>query len=387
MRRVQIFVRIRFYYVNNKMSWNTEDEDCFKAAQLDAKRTPPTCNPGSKNGAFCVQKGTIRQRAGDVCTPGTYCIVDGKSVLCPPLMTGHTESRCPGKVPYICENTPTTEQQCTGPVPEVGDPYIGHEGGEYVWCKRDDPGKFNCGNPPDYCGPHGICTENGCQCMPNFVPDRTTGKCVLGTGLTPGKLCGRSNCPKGFVCTIPQDIHGNIDIDRSALGYSCRYNAGDFCCPHYDGFPCEASSNSDWSCSKNMALAAGSGTAPYNSEVTWHEDADNVGGPGKCVVPGGNDYLAPTCRSVIKGSSAPPAQTWACDKDTFTCSKISGRSGEYGTLADCNTACAAPPAPRWGCLNPGTGKKTCSQLPVGAKFKPSFPTQDACIMGTNNCAN
>ena len=26
---VQIFVIIRFYYVNNKMSWNTEDEDCF----------------------------------------------------------------------------------------------------------------------------------------------------------------------------------------------------------------------------------------------------------------------------------------------------------------------------------------------------------------------
>ena len=367
------------------MSWNTEDEDCFKAAQLDAKRTVPTCDPGSNNGAFCVQKGTTRNRAGLACEPGEYCD-EVNQIKCPPFKPGHTVSHCPGEVPYICENTPTTEEECTGPVPYDGNTYTGHEGGEYVWCKRDDPGKFNCGNPPDYCGPHGSCTEDGCKCMPNFVPDRTTGKCVLGTGLTPQTICERANCPEGFFCGVPQDIHGNIDIDRSALGYSCRYNAGDFCCPHYDGFPCEASSNADWSCEKNMALAAASGYAPNHTEVRWVEDADDVGGPGKCVVPGGNNYLAPTCRSVLKDSSAPPATSWACDKATFTCKQITGRSGEYGTLADCRTACAAPPAPKWGCLNTGSGK-ACSQLPLGAKFEPSFPTEDACIMGTNNCAN
>jgi len=363
------------------MSWNIEDEDCFKAAKFDAKRTVPTCDPGSNNGAFCVQKGTTRQRAGGACEPGEYCD-EVNQIKCPPLKPGQTVSHCPAKVPYICENTPTTEEECTGPVPYDGNTYTGHEGGEYVWCRRDDPEKWKCGIPPDYCGVHGYCTENGCKCMPNFTPDPDTGKCVLGEGLTPGKLCDNSSCPEGFFCGVPQDRDGNIDIDRSALGYSCRYNANEFCCPHYDGFPCEASDNADWSCEKNMGLAA-KGDAPYHTEVSWVEDPDNVGGPGKCVVGG---KLAPTCRSVVKITTKPPEQSFACNKDTFTCTRLAGRSGEYGTLADCRTACAAPPAPRWGCLNIGSGK-ACSQLPVGAKFEPSFPTEDACIMGTNNCNN
>ena len=32
-----------------------------------------------------------------------------------------------------------------GPVPYDGNTYTGHEGGEYVWCKRDDPGKIIVG--------------------------------------------------------------------------------------------------------------------------------------------------------------------------------------------------------------------------------------------------
>ena len=280
------------------MVWNTENEDCVFAGEIDSHRTNPTCDFTAHNGNYCVQQNSTRPGFGVQCDPThpikEYC-PDGS--VCPPLKPGAKYSLCPGEDPAFCADTPNTKESCSGSIP-------GSPSGKYLWCKKDDPGPidYNCGEAPDYCGPHGYCTKDGCICMPHFSINEATGRCDLSPGLTPGMLCNNSQCPADFLCVITQDINGNIDIDRSALGYSCRYNANDLCCPHNKDFPCTLSDNAHWSCEKKMGKEAKDGIAPY-SPVTWHEDGDNAGSYGKCII---GHEKAPTCRAVLKKSSKPP---------------------------------------------------------------------------------
>ena len=334
-----------------KMSWNNEDLDCYHARIYDSAKDKPTCG----NGSFCVQKGTTRNRAGNECQPGEYCNI-ANQIKCPPSddPTKPWSSNCPGVVPYMCEDTPNTEEECTGAVPDDGNENTGHTGGEYVWCKRDDVYKYDCGYAPDYCGVHGYCTENGCVCMPNFVPDPTSGKCVLDPSIQPGEICRNSHCPENFICTVPQDPNGKINIDRSALGYNCTYNNDDFCCPHYTGPPCEFSSNAHFSCqdriNKSTRIESNEDPSSYEeniielpmtnpsyfNQVTWVEDPTNAGGLGMCVV-GGKPM--PTCKAVLKNDTHPPPQSFECSETEKKCVRILDRSGEYVELKDCLDNC------------------------------------------------
>ena len=115
------------------MVWNTENEDCVFAGEIDSHRTNPTCDFTAHNGNYCVQQNSIRPGFGVQCDPThpikEYC-PDGS--LCPPLKPGAKYSLCPGEDPAFCADTPNTKESCSGPIP--GSPF-----GKYLWCKKDGP--------------------------------------------------------------------------------------------------------------------------------------------------------------------------------------------------------------------------------------------------------
>ncbi|XP_059048367.1 zonadhesin-like [Achroia grisella] len=369
----------------------------------------PECEPGCR----CAD-GYARNDKG-ICIPRDQC-----SVL--PCRKHEVYEKCPNPcLPQKCSEVGFPIACPASVIPPCGKPACVCEDGYYrncdgvcipskncPSCGGDPNARPGCGNCRETCSNYNstepiyctqVCYSNACDCLPGYVLDNNTGKCVRPKNCTP--VCGKdevySSCVNGGcdkrncsqlsqpkVCIDPIKCLGGcicregylrddngvcVPIDQCGCSNpSCKKNEVYNKCPNpckpqkcsEVGFPIACPASDEPPCGKPACVC----------DDGYYRNCDGVCIPSKnCPSCGGDPNARPGCGNCRKtcanyNSTDPIMCIQICYDNACDCLPgyvLDGNTGKCVRPKNCSPVCGKDEV-YTSCVNGGCDKRNCSQL-------------------------